>query len=432
MRHFTFAFALALIRRLGWRPRLRPRAAGRARSKWRNEQRLERSKHPARSAPVLSRQRHGGRPAQAAAAGVRRRGPFKQSDFSIGHRGAALQFPEHTRSPTRRRARMGAGILECDVTFTKDKRAGLPARAERPAHDHQHPRRRRWPPSAPSRSRRPIFDADGKLITPASAECRTSDITLAEFKTLTRQDGRVQPARADAAGVPRRHGELPHRPLRRPDQRPPADPQGEHRAVQEARREDDARAQDAERGDAVQRLHAGGLRAEDDRRVQGGRRARRAACSRSRSTRTTCCTGSSTSRRSAGRRSTSTTPNVVADLPGFAELAGYKAQGINIVGAADLRAAGARRQRTTSCRRSTRTDAKAAGLDIITWTLERSGILADGNNGFYYQTFDSGHQARRRHDAGCSTCWPAQVGILGIFSDWPATVTYYANCMNIR
>ena len=25
-----------------------------------------------------------------------------------------------------------------------------------------------------------------------------------------------------------------------------------------------------------------------------------------------------------------------------------------------------------------------------------------------------------------------QVGILGIFSDWPATVTYYANCMDIK
>ena len=24
-------------------------------------------------------------------------GPFKRTDFSIGHRGAALQFPEHTR-----------------------------------------------------------------------------------------------------------------------------------------------------------------------------------------------------------------------------------------------------------------------------------------------------------------------------------------------
>jgi glycerophosphoryl diester phosphodiesterase len=25
-----------------------------------------------------------------------------------------------------------------------------------------------------------------------------------------------------------------------------------------------------------------------------------------------------------------------------------------------------------------------------------------------------------------------QVGILGIFSDWAATVTYYANCMGLK
>ena len=24
------------------------------------------------------------------------------------------------------------------------------------------------------------------------------------------------------------------------------------------------------------------------------------------------------------------------------------------------------------------------------------------------------------------------VGVIGIFSDWPATTTYYANCMGIR
>ena len=41
--------------------------------------------------------------------------------FSIGHRGAALQFPEHTRESYLAAARMGAGILECDVTFTKDR-----------------------------------------------------------------------------------------------------------------------------------------------------------------------------------------------------------------------------------------------------------------------------------------------------------------------
>src|SRR3954447_10978906 len=48
-------------------------------------------------------------------------GPFHKSDFSIGHRGAALEFPEHSRESYTAAARMGAGIIECDVTFTKDR-----------------------------------------------------------------------------------------------------------------------------------------------------------------------------------------------------------------------------------------------------------------------------------------------------------------------
>ncbi len=47
--------------------------------------------------------------------------PLKKTDFSIGHRGAGLQFPEHTKESYEAAARMGAGIVECDVTFTKDK-----------------------------------------------------------------------------------------------------------------------------------------------------------------------------------------------------------------------------------------------------------------------------------------------------------------------
>ncbi len=47
--------------------------------------------------------------------------PFKRTDFSIGHRGGGtLQFPEHTKESHEAGARMGAGILECDVTFTSD------------------------------------------------------------------------------------------------------------------------------------------------------------------------------------------------------------------------------------------------------------------------------------------------------------------------
>ena len=48
-------------------------------------------------------------------------GPFKPSKFSIGHRGAPLQFPEHTEESYRAASLMGAGILECYVTFPKDK-----------------------------------------------------------------------------------------------------------------------------------------------------------------------------------------------------------------------------------------------------------------------------------------------------------------------
>ncbi len=46
---------------------------------------------------------------------------FRKSAFAIGHRGAALQFPEHTLQSYVAAARQGAGIIECDVTFTKDK-----------------------------------------------------------------------------------------------------------------------------------------------------------------------------------------------------------------------------------------------------------------------------------------------------------------------
>jgi glycerophosphoryl diester phosphodiesterase len=73
--------------------------------------------------------------------------------------------------------------------------------------------------------------------------------------------------------------------------------------------------------------------------------------------------------------------------------------------------------------------AKAAGLDIITWTLERSGPLATGG-GYYFQSVT----AATNNDGDYFNLLdvPARkVGILGIFSDWPATVTYYANCKGL-
>ena len=76
-------------------------------------------------------------------------------------------------------------------------------------------------------------------------------------------------------------------------------------------------------------------------------------------------------------------------------------------------------------------DAKRAGLDIITWTVERSGIPADGNNGFYFQTFDSAVTSEgdlmRVLDVLAQ-----KVGVIGVFSDWPASVSFYANCKGLK
>ncbi|MBT9590522.1 MAG: glycerophosphodiester phosphodiesterase, partial [Thiobacillus sp.] len=120
----------------------------------------------------------------------------------------------------------------------------------------------------------------------------------------------------------------------------------------------------------------------------------------------------------------------VADLPGAAELHSYKTEGINVVAPpmfALLDVDGSGKIVPSAYAQNART----AGLDIITWTLERSGILADGNNGYYYQTIDSA--IKREGDMmSVLDVLAKDVGILGIFSDWPATVTYYANCMNLK
>lgn len=77
-------------------------------------------------------------------------------------------------------------------------------------------------------------------------------------------------------------------------------------------------------------------------------------------------------------------------------------------------------------------DIKAAGLDIITWTFERTDLRHGATPGeFYWGLFDPQQKAIKKD----SDMYKAldvlarQVGIRGIFSDWAATVTYYANCM---
>ncbi len=199
-------------------------------------------------------------------------GPFKKSDFSIGHRGAALQFPEHTRESYEAGARMGAGILECDVTFTKDlklvcrhaqndlhtttnilvtplaSKCTQPVHARRPRTERErHHARQRRVPDERHHARR-VQDAE-------------------------RQDGRVQP------GAPgRRRSSWAAPPTSAPISIP--GPTSGHLLTHKESIElfkklgvkMTPELKSPERDHAVQRLHAGSLRPEDDRRVQGRRR----------------------------------------------------------------------------------------------------------------------------------------------------------------
>lgn len=73
--------------------------------------------------------------------------------------------------------------------------------------------------------------------------------------------------------------------------------------------------------------------------------------------------------------------------------------------------------------------AKSLGFDIITWTLERSGTLFDGG-GWYYQTITDAID-RSGDEYTVLDVLASDVGIRGIFSDWSATVTFYANCIGL-
>jgi glycerophosphoryl diester phosphodiesterase len=108
---------------------------------------------------------------------------YRHHDFSIGHRGAALQFPEHTKEAYEAGRRMGAGILECDVTFTKDgelvcrhAQCDLHTTTNILATDLADTCRIPFTPAT--------FDANGQRVTAATARCCATDLTLAEFKSL--------------------------------------------------------------------------------------------------------------------------------------------------------------------------------------------------------------------------------------------------------
>ena len=98
---------------------------------------------------------------------------YSVSDFSIGHRGAAMQFPEHTLESFAAASIQGAGIVECDVTFTKDREL-VCRHSQCDLHT--------------TTNVVTIPEMNAKCSTPwvlgVAPNCCASDFTLAEIKTL--------------------------------------------------------------------------------------------------------------------------------------------------------------------------------------------------------------------------------------------------------
>ena len=119
--------------------------------------------------------------------------PVKRTNFSIAHRGAPLQFPEHTKEAYEAGARMGAGIVECDVTFTSD--GTLVCRhAQNDLHTTTNILASQYADRCITPFTPAALDASGNVTKAATAECRTSELTRDEFKSLRGKMDAFNPA----------------------------------------------------------------------------------------------------------------------------------------------------------------------------------------------------------------------------------------------
>eukprot|EP00581_Thalassiosira_minuscula_P014785 CAMPEP_0183721236 /NCGR_PEP_ID=MMETSP0737-20130205/13576_1 /TAXON_ID=385413 /ORGANISM="Thalassiosira miniscula, Strain CCMP1093" /LENGTH=553 /DNA_ID=CAMNT_0025951209 /DNA_START=75 /DNA_END=1736 /DNA_ORIENTATION=+ len=105
---------------------------------------------------------------------------FQPSDFVLGHRGAPLQFPEHSDRGHDAASRAGAGLVECDVNLTKDQK--LICRHQRC--DLHITTDVLLVPHLAARCTVPFRPAvgTGKTAIHATAKCCTTDFTLDEIQ----------------------------------------------------------------------------------------------------------------------------------------------------------------------------------------------------------------------------------------------------------
>ncbi len=350
-------------------------------------------------------------------------GPFTRTTFSIGHRGAPLMFPEHTKESYEAAVRMGAGVVECDVTFTKDKELVC-----RHAQNDLHTTTNILATPLAAKCTKPFTPFDAITRTPASAECRTSDITLAEFKTLRGKMDASNPMagtvaqymagtanwRTDLYSGPTSGTLMTHRESIELFKRLGVKMTPELKSAS-VTMPFDGFTQQAYAQKMIDEYRAAGVRPgevfaqsfnKDD--VLYWVRNEPAFGAQA-----VFLDGA----------------NNVSELPDLDKLRAYHKEGIRIVAPPIYALLDTRDGKIVASNYAR--NAKSAGLGIITWSLERSGLMATGNGGWYYQTVNNA--MRREGDTMQALDVLAKdVGIVGIFSDWPATVTYYANCMGLK
>nr|WP_090027042.1 glycerophosphodiester phosphodiesterase family protein [Lutimaribacter saemankumensis] len=348
-----------------------------------------------------------------------------RSSFSVGHRGAPLQFPEHTVESNMAAARMGAGILECDVTFTKDKQLVC-----RHAQNDLHTTTNILATDLGAKCTQVFVPANGD--TRAQAECRTSDITLAEFRTLT---GKMDAANASATtvaeyldgtagwrtdlysvqkGTLMTHAEsialfdslgadfTPE--LKAPSVEMPFDGFSYQDYAQKMIDEYKAA------GIAPDRVWPQSFDLEIvkywvDNEPEFGKQA--------------VYLMDEYDTEGYSPMDPATWPNTMEEL---------KAMGVNYI-APPMWMLLTLDEADNMVASELALAAQEAGLGIITWTLERSGPLTTGG-GWYFQSVKDATDT----DGDYFTILHAlreEAGVVGVFSDWPATVTFYANCMGI-
>jgi glycerophosphoryl diester phosphodiesterase len=354
------------------------------------------------------------------------KGPFKKSDFSIGHRGAAMQFPEHTRESYVAAARMGAGIVECDVTFTQDREL-VCRHSQCDLHTTTNILATPLAEKCTQNFQPAEYDPHTRALrSPASALCCTSDLTLEEFKSL---EGKMDAADPTATTV---EAYMDATPSWRSDlysARGTLMTHAESIELFEAlgvKMTPELKGPSVSmpfEGDYTQAMYAQQM---IDEYKAAGIRPRR-VFPQSFNLQDVLYWIENEPR--FGRQAVflDGVNNPVEAQASIEEFATMASQGVSYL-APPLWAL-VTLEDGDIVPSEYALAAQAHGFSLITWTLERSGLLRSGG-GWYYQSvtdaIDNDGDAMVLLDVLAQ-----DVGIRGIFSDWPATVTYYANCKGL-